>query len=330
MPPSNQGGRRLCPRGLATGPDALERSSTRQAHWTRVSWRSTVRRRPARSGNPVGGVRYRDLHGAMRPMTGLDEAESPQPSPAGLLTRPLRPYAEIFTIPGAWRFSAAGSSGGCRCRCSGWVPSCSSRPSPGSTAWPARCPRSARSATRSALPGRPGGGLAWPAARPAPAARGVHRGHRAAHRGRAASAADLGILRAGGDRGLDHAVAGRDGPGALERAARGLAPAARRVLLRVGRRRAVLHHRPGRGDAARDRGLPRLRRRRRGRAVPGGDAVVRRGARHRAGRGPARAARQAGPGGAADGRVRGVASARAGRAGSRCTCCSARCSCRST
>jgi MFS family permease len=44
----------------------------------------------------------------MWPMTGVDEAERPTSrSPAGLLTRPLRPYAEIFTIPGAWRFSTA-------------------------------------------------------------------------------------------------------------------------------------------------------------------------------------------------------------------------------
>jgi predicted MFS family arabinose efflux permease len=44
----------------------------------------------------------------MRPMTGIDEAKRPPSrSPAGLLTRPLRPYAEIFEIPGAWRFSLA-------------------------------------------------------------------------------------------------------------------------------------------------------------------------------------------------------------------------------
>ena len=41
-------------------------------------------------------------------MTGIDEAKRPPSrSPAGLLTRPLRPYAEIFEIPGAWRFSLA-------------------------------------------------------------------------------------------------------------------------------------------------------------------------------------------------------------------------------
>ena len=41
-------------------------------------------------------------------MTGIDEAKRPASrSPAGLLTRPLRPYAEIFEIPGAWRFSMA-------------------------------------------------------------------------------------------------------------------------------------------------------------------------------------------------------------------------------
>jgi len=44
----------------------------------------------------------------MRPMTGIDDAKEPvSRSPAGLLTRPLRPYAEIFQIPGAWRFSMA-------------------------------------------------------------------------------------------------------------------------------------------------------------------------------------------------------------------------------
>src|SRR6185369_9311191 len=48
----------------------------------------------------------------MRRMTGLDETERPASrSPAGLLTRPLRPYAEIFEIPGAWRFSVAGVIG---------------------------------------------------------------------------------------------------------------------------------------------------------------------------------------------------------------------------
>jgi len=41
-------------------------------------------------------------------MTGIDDAKRPASrSPAGLATRPLRPYAEIFRIPGAWRFSAA-------------------------------------------------------------------------------------------------------------------------------------------------------------------------------------------------------------------------------
>ena len=41
-------------------------------------------------------------------MTGADDTKAaPSRSPASLLTRPLRPYAEIFRIPGAWRFSAA-------------------------------------------------------------------------------------------------------------------------------------------------------------------------------------------------------------------------------
>jgi MFS family permease len=48
----------------------------------------------------------------MRLMTGIDEAKRPASrSPAGLLGRPLRPYAEIFQIPGAWRFSMAGVIG---------------------------------------------------------------------------------------------------------------------------------------------------------------------------------------------------------------------------
>jgi predicted MFS family arabinose efflux permease len=44
----------------------------------------------------------------MREMTGIDDTKvSASRSPAGMLTRPLQPYAEIFRIPGAWRFSAA-------------------------------------------------------------------------------------------------------------------------------------------------------------------------------------------------------------------------------
>jgi MFS family permease len=48
----------------------------------------------------------------MRPMTGVDDAErTVSQSPASRLARPLRPYADIFLIPGAWRFSAAGVIG---------------------------------------------------------------------------------------------------------------------------------------------------------------------------------------------------------------------------
>jgi MFS family permease len=48
----------------------------------------------------------------MRPMTGVDDAQrttSPSPDPriSRRMIRPLQPYAEIFRIPGAWRFSAA-------------------------------------------------------------------------------------------------------------------------------------------------------------------------------------------------------------------------------
>ncbi len=45
-------------------------------------------------------------------MTRIDDAErAAGRSPISVLTRPLRPYADIFRIPGAWRFSAAGVIG---------------------------------------------------------------------------------------------------------------------------------------------------------------------------------------------------------------------------
>jgi MFS family permease len=45
-------------------------------------------------------------------MTGIDDTRKTiGPSAAGRLPRPLQPYAEIFRIPGAWRFSAAGVIG---------------------------------------------------------------------------------------------------------------------------------------------------------------------------------------------------------------------------
>jgi MFS family permease len=45
-------------------------------------------------------------------MTGIDDAgKTVGPPPAGRLPRPLQPYADIFRIPGAWRFSAAGVIG---------------------------------------------------------------------------------------------------------------------------------------------------------------------------------------------------------------------------
>jgi MFS family permease len=45
-------------------------------------------------------------------MTGVDDAEKATSRFAGArLPRPLRPYADIFQIPGAWRFSAAGVIG---------------------------------------------------------------------------------------------------------------------------------------------------------------------------------------------------------------------------
>jgi MFS family permease len=45
-------------------------------------------------------------------MTGVDEtSRTIRRSPAARLRRPLQPYADIFQIPGAWRFSAAGVIG---------------------------------------------------------------------------------------------------------------------------------------------------------------------------------------------------------------------------
>ena len=45
-------------------------------------------------------------------MTGVDNAErTVSRSPVSKLARPLRPYADIFRVPGAWRFSAAGLIG---------------------------------------------------------------------------------------------------------------------------------------------------------------------------------------------------------------------------
>jgi MFS family permease len=45
-------------------------------------------------------------------MTGVDDTSSTAGrSPAGKLHGPLRPYADIFRVPGAWRFSAAGVIG---------------------------------------------------------------------------------------------------------------------------------------------------------------------------------------------------------------------------
>ena len=45
-------------------------------------------------------------------MTGVDHAERTAGRPAvSKLPRPLRPYGDIFQVPGAWRFSAAGVIG---------------------------------------------------------------------------------------------------------------------------------------------------------------------------------------------------------------------------
>src|SRR5277367_2138043 len=73
---------------------------------------SAGRRTRDRRRKPVGTVRYRDDHGTQRPMTGVDDTRTTiGRSSAGRLPGPLRPYADIFRVPGAWRFSAAGVIG---------------------------------------------------------------------------------------------------------------------------------------------------------------------------------------------------------------------------
>src|SRR6516165_6933495 len=45
-------------------------------------------------------------------MTGVDDTQGTiGRSPAGMLRGPLQPYADIFRIPGTWRFSVAGVIG---------------------------------------------------------------------------------------------------------------------------------------------------------------------------------------------------------------------------
>src|SRR5580700_7733548 len=67
---------------------------------------------PDRRRKPVEAVRYRADHGIQRPMTGVDDTRGTiGRSSARRLPAPLRPYADIFRVPGAWRFSAAGVIG---------------------------------------------------------------------------------------------------------------------------------------------------------------------------------------------------------------------------
>src|ERR1700722_3678175 len=74
--------------------------------YCRRAWPSDRRRKP------VGTVRYRDDHGIQQPMTGVDDTRGTiGRSSARRLPAPLRPYADIFRVPGAWRFSAAGVIG---------------------------------------------------------------------------------------------------------------------------------------------------------------------------------------------------------------------------
>ena len=238
----------------------------------------------------LDGIRYLKVCEAMRPMTGIDDAKEPvSRSPAGPADPPAATVRGDLRDTGSLAFLRRR---GHRADADVDVRARHRLAHLGRH----REVRRRRHGVRGRLArlrvqlaaDRQAGGFPRSASGPAPAPRGVRRDHRAAHHGRPARPADLGLLRTGGDRGRDHAVAGRDGPGPLERPAGGLAPAARRVLVRVGRGRAVLRHRPGRRDAARDRGVPLLRRGRGGPAVRARDAVVRGAARHRARGGPAR------------------------------------------
>src|SRR5580704_3697501 len=96
MLPSNQGRRATAPAGR------------REREQERLGVTGAV----PRPGKLIRAVRYRGEYGATRLMTEVDDAQrttgpSPEPRISRRMTRPLQPYAEIFRIPGAWRFSAA-------------------------------------------------------------------------------------------------------------------------------------------------------------------------------------------------------------------------------
>ncbi len=195
----------------------------------------------------------------------------------------LRPYAEIFSIPRAWRFSVAGvigrlpmsmyglgtvlliSAGTGRYGLAGTVAAVSALGN-------AFCATAAGTAGRPAR-AAPGAGADLPDLRAV--------GGRAGDR-RAAPVPGLDAVRLRDRRRRDHAAARADGAGPLVGAAGRDVTAAHRVLDRVDRGRALLHRRARRRHPARHPGAPGGRGGHRRDLLPGGNAVVRGPARDRA------------------------------------------------
>ena len=206
------------------------------------------------------------------------------------------PFLEVLARPGAWRFSVAGAIGRMPMSMFGLgtvllIASVTGSyglagivAATGSVGYAVCAPQAAR------LADRLGQRRVLRAAR-----RVLRRLHAGAHRlCRAARPAVGAADHRRPRRGFD-AVDRLHGQGPVERAARRLAAAAHRVLTRVRRRRDDLRDRPGRGHAARDRGVSRRRGGRCHGGVRGRDAAVRRAAPHRAARWPRRC--RAGPAG---------------------------------
>ena len=168
-------------------------------------------------------------------MTDIDDEKSPvSRSPLPALPRPLRPYAQIFTVPGAWRFSVAGVIGRMPMAMFGLGTVLLISASTGEYGVAGRGVRD--------------GSLGYAFASPRiarlvdtrgqrqvllPLLRRVRPGHRGPDRSRGSAPADLDLLPAGSCRGHDHAGAGHPGPGPVERPAGGLTPAAYGLLLRI-------------------------------------------------------------------------------------------------
>ena len=104
----------------------------------------------------------------------LKTRKGPPPTPPpGLLARPLRPYAEIFRIPGAWRFSTAAIIGRMPMSMFGLGTVLLISAATGKYGVAGAVAASVPSATRFPPRGRAPGGLPWPAAGAAAAAHRV-------------------------------------------------------------------------------------------------------------------------------------------------------------